>query len=68
MVEKRDRSTCDPAQTRRTSQAFDALQAGDRRLLAAHFENGYDAFPAGSPPWLGERAMSSGTELWLLQH
>jgi hypothetical protein len=68
MAEKRARSTSDPAQTRRTRQAFDALQAGDRRLLAAHFENGYDASPAGSRPWLVKRAMSSGTELWLLQH
>ena len=68
MVEKRDRATSDPAQTRRSSQAFDALQAGDQRLLAAHFENGCEAFPAGSLPWLVERAMSSGTELWLLQH
>jgi hypothetical protein len=56
MVEKRDRSTSDTAQTRRTSQTFDAFQAGDRRLSAAHCEDGYDAFPFGSPPWLGERA------------
>ncbi len=68
MVEKRDRSTSDTAQTRRTGQTFDAVQAGDRRLSAAHFEDGYGAFPAGSPPWLGGRAISSGTELWLLQH
>ena len=32
------------------------------------FENGCEAFPAGSLPWLIEHAMSSGTELWLLQH
>jgi hypothetical protein len=68
MAEKRDRSTSDMAQTRRTGQTFDAFQAGDRRLSAAHFEDGYDAFSASSPPWLGERAMSSRTELWPLQH
>jgi hypothetical protein len=68
MVEKRDRSTSDMAQTRRTGQTFDAFQAGDRRLSVAHCEDGYGAFRAGSPPWLGERAMPSGTELWLLQH
>src|SRR5258708_935069 len=56
MVEKQDRSTSDTAQTRRTSQTFDAFQAGDRRLSATPFEGGYDAFPVGSPPWLGERA------------
>jgi hypothetical protein len=56
MVEKRDRSTSEPAQTRRTSQTFDASQAGDRRLSATHFEDGYDAFPVGTPPWLGEHA------------
>ena len=31
MVEKRDRSTSDTAQIRRTGQTFDAFQAGDRR-------------------------------------
>ncbi len=67
-MEKRDGSTSDPAQTRRTSQAYDAFRAGDRRLPATHFEDGYGAFSAGSPPWFGELALSSGTELWLVQH
>ena len=48
MVEKRDRSTSDTAQTRRTRQTFDAFQAGNRRLSATQFEDGYDAIPAGS--------------------
>jgi len=65
MVEKRDRSTSDTAQTRRTRQTFDAFQAGDRRLSATHFEDGYDAFPACCPPWLGERAPEFGdTAVW----
>jgi PAS domain S-box-containing protein len=46
MVEKRDRSTSDTAQSRRTGQTFDAFQAGDRRLSAAHFETGQQY------PWL----------------
>ena len=66
-MEKRDRSTSDTAHTRRTRQTFDALQAGDRRLSATtHFEDRYDAFPAGSPPWLGERAAEFGdTAVWV---
>jgi PAS domain S-box-containing protein len=45
-VEKRDRSTSDTAPIRRTGQTFDAFQAGDRRLSAAHFETGQQY------PWL----------------
>ena len=31
-------------------------------------EDGYDAFPAGSPPWLGERAPEFGdTAVWALR-
>jgi len=55
-VEKRDRSTPDTHRYRRTGQTFDAFQAGDRRLSAAALRRRYDAFPAGSPPRLGERA------------
>jgi hypothetical protein len=52
MVEKRDCSTSDPAQTRRTSQTFDASQAGDRPLSATQFEDSYDACRG----WASERA------------
>src|SRR6266478_9563975 len=55
MVEKQDRSTSDTAQTRRTSQTFDAFQAGDRRsgheseskqLLEAQLRATLDVIPA----------------------
>jgi PAS domain-containing protein len=52
-VEKRDRSTSDTAQTRRTGQTFDAFQAGDRRhgseskqLLEAQLRATLDLIPA----------------------
>jgi hypothetical protein len=77
MVEKRDRSTSDTAQTRRTGQTFDASQAGDGRLSAAHFEDGYERISVrlreidgvGEPLHCSlSDTMSSGTKLWLLGH
>jgi len=70
MVEKRDRSTSDKPQTRRTGQTFDAFQAGDRRhgseskqLLEAQLQatlhmisaHTWYALPSGALTFLNER-------------